>query len=168
MKNLCVARRCETWWRSSGRGNEGGVEQGESVESCPYSPEPSAADDPLMRLSGGISAARSLGRSVPALDVINDGINTLHNQSLAAVRMGGVPSIPTDRSRTVQVIGAGYSRTGTVSMALALEKLLGGPVMHGGTQLFGREDGRCSPLSTPASITRPMLEPLSSCACSRS
>ncbi|EHK20088.1 uncharacterized protein TRIVIDRAFT_155537 [Trichoderma virens Gv29-8] len=54
--------------------------------------------------------------------------------------MGGVPSIPTDRTRTVQVIGAGYSRTGTVSMALALEKLLGGPVMHGGTQLFGRED----------------------------
>ncbi|PTB69299.1 hypothetical protein BBK36DRAFT_1110273 [Trichoderma citrinoviride] len=54
--------------------------------------------------------------------------------------MGGVPSIPADRSRTVQVIGAGYSRTGTVSMALALEKLLDGPVMHGGTQLFGRED----------------------------
>ncbi|KAL7941779.1 P-loop containing nucleoside triphosphate hydrolase protein [Trichoderma barbatum] len=54
--------------------------------------------------------------------------------------MGGVPSIPTDRTRTVQVIGAGYSRTGTVSTAMALEKLLGGPVMHGGTQLFGRED----------------------------
>ncbi|KAL6806999.1 P-loop containing nucleoside triphosphate hydrolase protein [Trichoderma sp. SZMC 28013] len=54
--------------------------------------------------------------------------------------MGGVPSIPTDRTRTVQVIGAGYSRTGTVSMALALERLLGEPVMHGGTQLFGRED----------------------------
>ncbi|UKZ70855.1 uncharacterized protein TrAtP1_011824 [Trichoderma atroviride] len=46
--------------------------------------------------------------------------------------MGGVPSIPTDKSRTVQVISAGYSRTGTVSMALALEKLLDGPVMHGG------------------------------------
>ncbi|EHK42146.1 hypothetical protein TRIATDRAFT_229660 [Trichoderma atroviride IMI 206040] len=54
--------------------------------------------------------------------------------------MGGVPSIPTDKSRTVQVISAGYSRTGTVSMALALEKLLDGPVMHGGTHLFGRED----------------------------
>ncbi|KAL7791374.1 P-loop containing nucleoside triphosphate hydrolase protein [Trichoderma ceciliae] len=54
--------------------------------------------------------------------------------------MGGVPSVPTDRTRTLQVIGAGYSRTGTVSMALALEKLLNGPAMHGGTQLFGRED----------------------------
>ncbi|KAH6611582.1 hypothetical protein Trco_001602 [Trichoderma cornu-damae] len=54
--------------------------------------------------------------------------------------MGGVPSVPSDRTRTLQVIGAGYSRTGTVSMALALEKLLDGPVMHGGTQLFGRED----------------------------
>ncbi|POR31922.1 Uncharacterized protein TPAR_07871 [Tolypocladium paradoxum] len=54
--------------------------------------------------------------------------------------MGGVPSVPTDRSQTIQVIGAGYSRTGTVSMALALETLLGGPVMHGGTHLFGRED----------------------------
>ncbi|KYK59151.1 NAD dependent epimerase/dehydratase [Drechmeria coniospora] len=54
--------------------------------------------------------------------------------------MGGVPSMPSDRTRTLQVIGAGYSRTGTVSMALALEKLLDGPVMHGGTHLFGRED----------------------------
>jgi hypothetical protein len=26
-------------------------------------------------------------------------------------------------------------------MALALEKLLDGPVMHGGSQLLGREDG---------------------------
>lgn len=55
--------------------------------------------------------------------------------------MGGVASVPTDRSRTLKVIGAGYSRTGTVSMAMALEKILEGPVMHGGTQLFGREDG---------------------------
>ena len=54
--------------------------------------------------------------------------------------MGGVASIPTDPSRTLKVIGAGYSRTGTLSMALALEKLLDGPVMHGGSQLLGRED----------------------------
>ncbi|SPN97350.1 uncharacterized protein DNG_00864 [Cephalotrichum gorgonifer] len=54
--------------------------------------------------------------------------------------MGGVPSIPQDRTRTLKVIGAGYSRTGTLSMALALEKLLDGPVMHGGSQLLGRED----------------------------
>lgn len=55
--------------------------------------------------------------------------------------MGGVPSIPTDPHRPLMVIGAGYSRTGTLSMALALEKLLDGPVMHGGSQLLGREDG---------------------------
>ncbi|KAM0264264.1 hypothetical protein ACHAQJ_000753 [Trichoderma viride] len=54
--------------------------------------------------------------------------------------MGGVPSIPTDQTRTLQVIGAGYSRTGTLSMTLALERLLDGPVMHGGTHMFGRED----------------------------
>jgi len=56
--------------------------------------------------------------------------------------MGGNPSVPTDLSRTLKVIGAGYSRTGTLSMALALEKLLDGPVMHGGSQLLGREDGK--------------------------
>lgn len=56
--------------------------------------------------------------------------------------MGGVPSLPTDRTQRIQVIGAGYSRTGTLSMCMALETLLGGPVMHGGTHLFGREDGR--------------------------
>lgn len=54
--------------------------------------------------------------------------------------MGGVPSVPTDANRRIQVISAGYSRTGTVSMSLALEKLLDGPVCHGGTQLLGRED----------------------------
>ncbi len=56
--------------------------------------------------------------------------------------MGGVPSISTDPSRKLQVIGAGYSRTGTVTMQLALEKLLDGPVMHGGTQILTREDGK--------------------------
>jgi hypothetical protein len=55
--------------------------------------------------------------------------------------MGGVPSVPKDPSRPLKVIGAGYSRTGTLSMALALEKLLNGLVMHGGSQLPGREDG---------------------------
>ena len=59
--------------------------------------------------------------------------------------MGGVPSIPTDPSRKLQVIGAGYSRTGTVTMQLALDKLLDGPVMHGGTQILAREDGIVCP-----------------------
>ncbi|KAF2733204.1 hypothetical protein EJ04DRAFT_396055, partial [Polyplosphaeria fusca] len=54
--------------------------------------------------------------------------------------MGGDVSKPTDPTRTLQVIGAGYSRTGTLSMAMALETLLSGPVMHGGSQLLGRED----------------------------
>ncbi|KXJ86204.1 P-loop containing nucleoside triphosphate hydrolase protein [Microdochium bolleyi] len=57
--------------------------------------------------------------------------------------MGAAPSIPTDPSRTVQVIGAGFSRTGTVSMQMALEILLKGPVLHGGTQIITREDAYC-------------------------
>jgi hypothetical protein len=60
---------------------------------------------------------------------------------LGFVTMGGIPSVPRDRTRTLKVIGAGYSRTGTLSMAMALERLLDGPVMHGGSQLLGREDG---------------------------
>jgi hypothetical protein len=56
--------------------------------------------------------------------------------------MGGVPSVPRDRTRKLEVISGAYSRTGTVSLSLALEKLLDGPVMHGGTQLIGREDGK--------------------------
>lgn len=55
--------------------------------------------------------------------------------------MGGAYSVPTDPSRTVQVIGAGYSRTGTSSMQIALSKLLNGPVIHGGTQLLEGTDG---------------------------
>lgn len=47
--------------------------------------------------------------------------------------MGAVPSKPVDPSTPLQVIGAGYSRTGTTSMYLALQELLQGPVMHGGT-----------------------------------
>ncbi|KAF7558892.1 hypothetical protein G7046_g5258 [Stylonectria norvegica] len=54
--------------------------------------------------------------------------------------MGGTVSVPDGPSVTLKVIGAGYSRTGTLSMALALERLLHGPVMHGGSQLLGRED----------------------------
>ncbi|KAI1827575.1 P-loop containing nucleoside triphosphate hydrolase protein [Xylaria intraflava] len=57
--------------------------------------------------------------------------------------MGGVPSVPRDPSRKVQVICAGYSRTGTSTMALAVEKLLGGPFFHGGTQTLNREDAYC-------------------------
>ncbi|KAK8074219.1 hypothetical protein PG994_005118 [Apiospora phragmitis] len=54
--------------------------------------------------------------------------------------MGGAPSKPGDPSRGLEVIGAGFSRTGTVSMQLALEKILNGPVLHGGTHMISRED----------------------------
>jgi phosphoribosyl-dephospho-CoA transferase len=60
------------------------------------------------------------------------------------LNMGGVPSIPTNPSRKLQVIGAGYSRTGTVTMQLALEQLLDGPVLHGATQILSREDGEAT------------------------
>ncbi|KAI1177807.1 P-loop containing nucleoside triphosphate hydrolase protein [Nemania sp. FL0916] len=57
--------------------------------------------------------------------------------------MGGVPSVPRDPSRKVQVICAGYARTGTSTMALAVEQLLDGPFLHGGTQVLNREDAYC-------------------------
>lgn len=54
--------------------------------------------------------------------------------------MGGTPSKPGDPARPLEVIGAGYSRTGTVTMQLALEEILDGPVIHGGTHILSRED----------------------------
>lgn len=74
--------------------------------------------------------------------------------------MGGIPSVPQDSSRTLKVIGAGYSRTGTLSMALALERLLDGPVMHGGSQLLGREDGTLflSPTPTHTALSSSFLK----------
>ncbi|RYP49703.1 hypothetical protein DL768_004639 [Monosporascus sp. mg162] len=57
--------------------------------------------------------------------------------------MGGAVSVPTDPSRRLQVIGAGYPRTGTVSMQMALTKLLNGPVIHGGTQMLEGSDASC-------------------------
>ncbi|KAM0804847.1 P-loop containing nucleoside triphosphate hydrolase protein [Usnea florida] len=47
---------------------------------------------------------------------------------------------PTDPTKQLQVIGAGMSRTGTVSFGLALERLLDGPVYHGGEALALREE----------------------------
>lgn len=54
--------------------------------------------------------------------------------------MGQQPSHPTNPSKQIQVIGAGMSRTGTVSFGLALERLLDGPVYHGGEALALREE----------------------------
>ncbi|KAI1323987.1 hypothetical protein F5Y16DRAFT_327143 [Xylariaceae sp. FL0255] len=61
--------------------------------------------------------------------------------------MGASASIPTDPSRKLEVIDAGFSRTGTLSFSAALEKLLDGPVHHGGTQIFNREDAYCKKMS---------------------
>lgn len=58
--------------------------------------------------------------------------------------MGQVASVPTDKKRKLEVIGAGFSRTGTLSYAYALEMLLNGPVHHTATQLFNREDCKTS------------------------
>lgn len=70
--------------------------------------------------------------------------------------MGGALSKP-DPAATLQVIGAGYSRTGTSSLQLALEKLVGGPVYHGGTQIWtSGDDGNCT--------SNPQLQ---LCACGR-
>ncbi|KAI4603639.1 hypothetical protein KJ359_003455 [Pestalotiopsis sp. 9143b] len=49
--------------------------------------------------------------------------------------MGGALSKP-DPAATLQVVGAGYSRTGTSSLQLALAKLVDGPIYHGGTQIW--------------------------------
>ncbi|KAL2070830.1 hypothetical protein VTL71DRAFT_13856 [Oculimacula yallundae] len=47
--------------------------------------------------------------------------------------MGGVNSKPDpSRFKTIEVIGAGMARTGTMSMQLALERIMEGPVNHGG------------------------------------
>lgn len=58
--------------------------------------------------------------------------------------MGGAPSMPIDDQPRLQVIAAGYSRTGTTSISLAIEHLLGGPVFHGGNHIFQRNDGNNS------------------------
>lgn len=41
----------------------------------------------------------------------------------------------------------GYSRTATMSFAMAFEEILDGPAMHGGTQMFNREDAYCKKIS---------------------
>jgi hypothetical protein len=46
---------------------------------------------------------------------------------------------PSDLSRSIQVVAAGYSRTGTVSLCRALEILLHGQVCHSGSAVLLRE-----------------------------
>ncbi|KAH8171170.1 hypothetical protein LIA77_09951 [Sarocladium implicatum] len=54
--------------------------------------------------------------------------------------MGLAASRPTDPAVTPKVIVAGFSNTGTLSLAEALQKLLDGTVLHTGSALYGRED----------------------------
>lgn len=54
---------------------------------------------------------------------------------------------PTDLSQSIQVIGAGYPRTGTSSFTLALEILLKHPVLHSGSACISREEGTSSRLT---------------------
>lgn len=42
--------------------------------------------------------------------------------SATIIVMGGVPSVPTDPGRSLNVLGAEHSKTGTLAMALALQK----------------------------------------------
>jgi hypothetical protein len=58
---------------------------------------------------------------------------------MALTAMHGIA--PTDLSKRLQVIGAGYSRTGTLSFSQALERLLDGPVCHTGSACLMREEG---------------------------
>lgn len=66
--------------------------------------------------------------------------------------------------KTLQVIGAGYSRTGTVSFSKALERLLGGPVCHSGTACLLREEGWRSsflPLQSQSHLSHFLCQPSS-------
>lgn len=54
---------------------------------------------------------------------------------------------PKDKNRSLRVIGAGFSRTGTLSFTMAIERLLNGPVCHGGTACLNREEGQYPPSS---------------------
>src|SRR5271170_6832200 len=68
---------------------------------------------------------------------------------------------PTDSSRSIQVIGAGYSRTGTTSFTKALERLLGGPVCHSAAASLQREEGnRVQSWHFPCQFDRYTLAPM--------
>ena len=45
-----------------------------------------------------------------------------------------------DFTRTVQVIGCGFGRTGTNSFSTAVETLHAGPVYHSGTAILGGDE----------------------------
>ncbi|KAF8847516.1 hypothetical protein BDZ45DRAFT_780148 [Acephala macrosclerotiorum] len=67
-------------------------------------------------------------------------VQTIHYADSSAILSETQKAKPTDLSRHIQVIGAGFSRTATVSFTLALQKLLKGPVCHGGAASLTREE----------------------------
>jgi hypothetical protein len=60
----------------------------------------------------------------------------------------------------MEVISAQYSRTGTESMQLALERLLDGPVQHGGTHAVRRSDGQSLTFCPDLCLNIPVPFPL--------
>ncbi|CZR56444.1 uncharacterized protein PAC_06332 [Phialocephala subalpina] len=67
-------------------------------------------------------------------------IRTIHYADTNTILSETQKAKPTDLSQRIQVIGAGFSRTATVSFTLALQKLLKGPVCHGGAASLVREE----------------------------
>lgn len=68
--------------------------------------------------------------------------------------MGGKLSKPDyDRFDGPVVVNGSFPRTGTSSMALALERLVDGPVAHGGTHICGGSDRTCFPSSSSFQLT---------------
>ena len=60
---------------------------------------------------------------------------------------------PKDKSRTVRVISSGYSHTGSLSFALAIQIFLKGPMCHGGSVSLAREERKFISYSTKISPT---------------
>lgn len=56
-------------------------------------------------------------------------------------QLSGQDVVPADFSKTLQVVCCGFSRTATVSMSIAMQILLKGPVGHGGSTSLRREPG---------------------------
>jgi hypothetical protein len=73
--------------------------------------------------------------------------------------MAVVQPRPTDLSQKIQVIGPGFSRTGTSSFTLALEILLKKPVMHSGSACVTREECQMGTLGQPLQVSE-SLTPL--------
>lgn len=59
---------------------------------------------------------------------------------------------PADLSCSLQVIGAGFPRTATMSFALALQILFKKPALHCSSAVMGREESEFTPLRRPSPL----------------